>query len=163
MSESASTDSRALGTELFGITGFGGGDTARALELVAQGADLNLANPEGVTTLMCAAAEGMTDVVAAMLDSGRPVALNAQDSHGWTALTTAAHRGQGDIVRLLLKAGADADIPDQMKRKALDYARDGAIKTMLQRHVTVAELTRKATVTDKPVLLLRPLQLKRNP
>ena len=163
MSDLLADQSLQLGAELFGVVGFGGGNTARALDLIAQGAALNLANPEGVTTLMCAAAEGMTGVVQAMLENGRDVALNAQDSHGWTALITATHRGQKDIARLLLKAGADADIADGMKRKALDYAKagpDGGLHALLLRAAAATEFTRKTTVTENPVTIKRPLTFK---
>lgn len=156
----APDQSRQLGAELFGVVG-SAGDAAQALALIARGADLTLANQEGITTLMCAAAEGMTDVVQEMLQSGRDVALNAQDSHGWTALTTATHRGKRDIVKLLLDAGADARIADQMKRTALDYARgDGGIHALLLRRAAKDELVRKVTVTENPVPVMRPLTFK---
>ena len=158
------------GAELFIMLAFGQGDAAAALDLIARGATLNHVNSEGVTTLMCAAAEGDADIVKAMLGAGRDVALNAQDDHGWTALITAVHRGHREVVRQLLAAGADIDIADEMKRTALDYAKDksvGGIHSLLlraavrnKRAAAEKELVRTATVTQDPIRVMRPLTFR---
>ena len=152
------------GVELFFMVAFRTGDTASALGLIAQGATLNHVNSESMTTLICAAAEGETEIVRAMLATGRDVALNARDDHGWTALTTAAHRGNAETVALLLKAGADPSVKDDMSHDALYYAKgsgDGEKIEMIETALRDHSIGQGATVAARPVKLLRTLQLKR--
>jgi ankyrin repeat protein len=148
----------ALGARLFVATMSSDSD---ALALIEQGAVLNMANSEGVTTLMSAAAEGSTKIVEAMLKSGRDVALNAQDHHGWTALMTAVHRDQPAVVRLLLEAGADMSVKDKMGRDVFFYGREnGAAHALLLRAIVTKEFARDATPTENPAVPARPLKLK---
>ncbi len=81
-----------------------------ARNLIARGADVNAANPDGKTALM-QAAEGSgylpnnASAVALLLDKGANV--NAQDHRGWTALYRAIAEGKQDAVRILLAHKAD--------------------------------------------------------
>jgi ankyrin repeat protein len=136
-------------------------DRQNALEMIEDGAMLNMANPEGITTLMCACAGGHTEIVKAMLHSGRDVGLEAQDSHGWTALITAAHRGNAEMLTALLTAGANPKAKDKMDRDALYYAKGDAEKMkVLQRALADESFTQRATVLQQPVSVRKPLQYK---
>ncbi|MEZ0225606.1 MAG: ankyrin repeat domain-containing protein [Alphaproteobacteria bacterium] len=148
-----------LGHELFLEIAAGACDEAYGVELVVQGAALNVANAEGITTLMSAAAEGHGKIVEAMLKSGRDVALNAQDDHGWTALITAVHRDKPGIVKLLLDAGADVGVKDKMERDVFYYG-TANVHALLMYAAARNELLRGATATENPVTPMRPLKLK---
>jgi ankyrin repeat protein len=140
-----------------------GSDDGDARWLVEQGAALNLANGEGVTTLMCACASGHTDLVKAMMESGRDAGLEARDGHGWTALITAAHRAGAELVRVLLQAGADPTAKDKMGRDALYYAkgsRDAEKIKVIEDALNAGRLVTGATVLQQPVTVKKPLQYK---
>ena len=77
-----------------------------AAELVAHGANVNAADKDMVTVLMCAAENGRKVAVRSLLDTGAdPLAV---DRNGWTAVDWAYARysPSGDVVMLLLEAGA---------------------------------------------------------
>lgn len=129
MTEISAKTADALGIRLF-LEANGAG--RQAIPLIEQGATLNVANAEGITTLMCVAAGARIDILKAMLDSGRETNLNARDNHGWTALITAAHRGDAQTLWLLLQAGADATLKDALGRDAFDYAKASGDKAKIQ-------------------------------
>lgn len=138
-------------------------DTQEAISLVNRGAALQMCNMERVTTLMCACAGGHTGVVKAMLQSGRPVALEEQDSHGWTALITAAHRADAETLRALLQAGANPAVQDKMGRDALYYAKgskDAEKIRVIEEALALRDITQGATVLRQPVMVKKPLQYK---
>jgi len=89
------------------------GDTARASQLLAAGADVNARDAYGATALINAAYSGNAEMVEALLAAGAEV--DAKDELGWTALMKACHnadldRGFPDIVKRLIAAGADANV-----------------------------------------------------
>ncbi|MEZ0260158.1 MAG: ankyrin repeat domain-containing protein [Alphaproteobacteria bacterium] len=157
-----SSDLELMGRFLYN-TFQGAGNEAEALELIGDGAYLNIRNSEGITTLMCACAGGHTKAVLAMLATGRDVALEAQDSHGWTALITAAHRADAETLRALLQAGADPTVKDKMGRDALYYAKgskDAEKISALENGLAVRDIVQGATVLKQPVKVRKPLQYK---
>ncbi len=60
---------------------------------------------DGATALHAAVIDGVTNIVAALLEAGAPV--DALDANGYTPLHHACERGMVGVAALLLKAGAD--------------------------------------------------------
>jgi ankyrin repeat protein len=85
-----------------------GAAVAVITELLAAGADVNQAADDGWTPLMSAVANGETDRVRLMLDSG--AGLQDFDHKGRTALALAAENGNGTLVDLLIVRGAAQDL-----------------------------------------------------
>jgi ankyrin repeat protein len=83
------------------------GDRARALQLLAKGANPNTPGPDGTTPIMWASANDDVDLVRALIKAGADVKLKNQ--FGTSALTEAAIIGSAPIIDALLKAGADAN------------------------------------------------------
>ena len=81
------------------------GDIDRLEELVAEGADVNRANHDGVTALMRAARKGHPGMVDALIKHGAD--LDARRLDGFTALLLAVFFGHREVVKLLVKRGAD--------------------------------------------------------
>lgn len=150
-----------LGRQLYSAIGHT--DAASVRTWIDSGARLDLANPEGVTTLMCACADGNADIVRAIVESGSDFLLEAQDSHGWTALITAAHRAEAGTLRVLLDAGADPAVKDKMGRDALYYAKgsqDPEKIKIIEDALNSARIVQAATVLQQPVSVRKPLQYK---
>ncbi len=70
--------------------------------------------------LLVAAAQGDTDLVAALIENG--VDANAINALGRTSIVAAAWRGHHHIVRLLIKTGVEIDAADNQGRTALYWA-----------------------------------------
>jgi ankyrin repeat protein len=106
--------------------------------LIAKGADLTLANAQGMTPTMAAAGLGSVDAdtrgvyttedvqqrsiesLKLLLDAGGDV--NAQDSRGLTALHEAARWGWNDVVKFLVERGAKLDAKDAKGNTPVDSA-----------------------------------------
>ncbi|CAM9577804.1 unnamed protein product [Pylaiella littoralis] len=86
--------------------------------LVKHGADVNVTDEQGVTTLIQAAHRGMLVICELVVEKGVDVAARSDD--GITALIAAASEGHAGIVELLLgKAKADPDAKDKDGTTAL--------------------------------------------
>jgi ankyrin repeat protein len=85
---------------------------------------------EGHTDLMCAALEGRTEAVKALLQKGADV--NAKDDMGRTALMFAAINAHDETVKVLLEYGADVNT----------RANDGATPLMLAATCGATEIVR---------------------
>jgi ankyrin repeat protein len=83
------------------------GDRAAVLALLAKGANVNAAGPDGSTALMYAAANDDIEMVRALTKAGADV--NRKNQFGTSALTEASIIGSAQIIEALLKAGADAN------------------------------------------------------
>jgi len=83
------------------------GDAAKVKALIAQRADVNQAQGDGMTGLHWAARGGQADVVTALLEGGANVKAVTRLG-GYTPLHLAAQEGHGAIVRALLAKGAEA-------------------------------------------------------
>lgn len=103
-----------------------------ALDLLAKGADPNIANINGKTPLMTAIkygnhdsitglrSDGSVGLIRTLLDKGADV--NARDSGGLTPLIQAALVNDGGTVRALAARGADLNAKDEDGQSALDIA-----------------------------------------
>jgi len=92
----------------------------RLLIQIANGADVNLQEENGMTALMFAVRAGDVSVVKLLLDAGADVNLHNRDN--MTALRYAVNKGDVSVVKLLLDAGADVNLQDRHVKTALMYA-----------------------------------------
>jgi hypothetical protein len=84
------------------------GDLPHVEALLADGADVNARNGDGVTPLMAASQERNFEVVQSLLTKG--VEVNARANDGQTALFKAAsQRNNEDVVDALINKGADVN------------------------------------------------------
>ena len=81
----------------------GGGD-CNCRSLLANHANIDDADNSGTTPLMKAASDGLTDVVALLLEKGANI--DAKDNAGDTVLTLATSKRQTEVVKLLQEKGA---------------------------------------------------------
>ena len=100
----AGKNPRSSSLELLWTIGISANNIELIKELIASGADVNLAFGDGSTVLMGAAQTGQIDIVRALLAAG--AAVNAETMDGTTALLVAAQAGRAEIVRALLQGGA---------------------------------------------------------
>jgi len=99
-------------------------DILRMIDLLLEKGDPNIPNIDGWTPLHKAAAAGVVDVVAKLLEhNANP---NATDKSGQTPLHIAAFKGYGVIVRLLLQYDADICARDIWRRTPYDLAKGDA-------------------------------------
>jgi len=94
------------------------GHLFKLVELLAQGADVNIRNDYGATPLIEASLRGYQSMVRILLEHGADVGT-ADTVFGATALNFAALTGQAGVVELLLKWGADVNARDFDGRTAL--------------------------------------------
>ena len=78
------------------------GDLDLARELIGRGADINAEALNHDTPWLLAGALGRTEILAAMLDTGK-VDYSKRNRYGGNALIPASERGHVDTVRLLLE------------------------------------------------------------
>ena len=88
--------------------------------LIQQGANVNLANKEGVTPLVLACQTGWIEGAQLLVDYHAKVDI--PNGTGETPLIAAVHRRDVPLMRLLLKGGADPDRADSAGRTAREYA-----------------------------------------
>jgi serine/threonine protein kinase len=98
--------------------------------LLERGADPNAKIDDGSTPLHIAAYRGHVEIVKLLLE--RRADPNAKDNKGRTPLHSAAYNGHVEIVRVLLEYGANPRIADNKGRIPLDYAKDSAIRSLLE-------------------------------
>ena len=87
----------------------------------ARQADIHATDKRGYTALHHAAAQGLYEIAAILIDRGAVV--DAPSRSGATPLIIAARSGRWKVGRLLLAHGANPERCDCNKRHALDYAR----------------------------------------
>eukprot|EP01114_Cavostelium_apophysatum_P019842 TRINITY_DN6491_c0_g1_i2.p1 TRINITY_DN6491_c0_g1~~TRINITY_DN6491_c0_g1_i2.p1 ORF type:complete len:953 (-),score=324.01 TRINITY_DN6491_c0_g1_i2:1894-4752(-) len=88
--------------------------------LVEYGANPNLPNKKGQTTMHAAAEAGSVELVAYLFEKGGNI--SAQDEGGVSLLHVAARKGYCDLVSFMLEKGASCNIQDNGLRTPLHYA-----------------------------------------
>lgn len=96
--------------------------------LVAASANVNRADPDGVTALHIASISGHSEVVHELLLTRANV--NAKDVQGWTPLYVASFTGHNRVVRALLAARADQHTAVQDGSTPLDMARQRGTRSL---------------------------------
>jgi len=99
------------------------GWTVRGMEMLVNdlNADLESSSPEGLTTIMFAAANGHDKLVRTLIRLKSNI--NAQDEAGRTALHYAATTNRESCIRVLIDAGASLELKTELGRTALDLAK----------------------------------------
>lgn len=100
--------------------------------LLAAGADVNAATPDGWTPLHTAVYNKEAEAVELLLANGADV--NARNSRGETPLHWAVRRGKKNLVEPLLSKGADLKAKDNDGKIPVDWADDDDIVELLRRH-----------------------------
>ena len=120
-------------------------DWARVRALVAEHADANAAQADGMTALHWAAMRGDAAAAKALLAAG--ARAKAENRYGVTPLSLACTAGNETIVRALLAAGADPDTALRGGETALMTAarvgRVGPVKALLEAGAKVDAKDRK--------------------
>jgi ankyrin repeat protein len=93
------------------------GDAAAAAALLARGADVNAAEPDGTTALHWAVHRGDLDLVQRLLRAGAKA--NATNDYGATPMSEAAVIADPAMIEALLAAGADVESPNADGQTAL--------------------------------------------
>ena len=86
------------------------GYTETLSKLVKNGANINIANDEGMTPLHIAIKNGHTETVKVLIAAGANISTKSA-INGWTPLYIACAKGYTDIVNALIEAGADVNVP----------------------------------------------------
>ena len=113
------------------------GDVAAVRSLLAEGADPNVAQGDGLTALHVAAQEGNLEIAGLLLDAGANVEAKTRIG-GYTPLHLAGGGAHAAVVRALLGAGANTGAvttttgvtPLHLAAKAMDG--EGAVRAMLE-------------------------------
>eukprot|EP00471_Norrisiella_sphaerica_P009694 CAMPEP_0184497874 /NCGR_PEP_ID=MMETSP0113_2-20130426/37621_1 /TAXON_ID=91329 /ORGANISM="Norrisiella sphaerica, Strain BC52" /LENGTH=288 /DNA_ID=CAMNT_0026885163 /DNA_START=101 /DNA_END=967 /DNA_ORIENTATION=+ len=143
LDHSTSWEFREDETDEYGSTALILGSRAGMTEVVEAILDqspppwyLNAQNVFGSSALMCAAANGNTDIAAILLDA--KVDVNVQSRYGSSALSKAAVAGHGEIVKKLLESGAQTDVVNAVGKSIATLAKEMGqddISKMLESHV----------------------------
>jgi cytohesin len=111
---------------------------AAARILLDGGADVSLRDSDGRQPLHLAAAAGLTETVALLLELGAPLTTADRREYGGNPpLQLAAERGHVEVVRRLIAAKAPVDQQDRSGRTAL-------YRAVSEKHTAVVELLLRA-------------------
>jgi len=100
------------------------GDLAAVKRLIAQGADVNIPQGDGMTALHWAAQHGDADMAAALLKAHANVKATTRIGN-YTPLHVASRDASGPVVRELVAAGADVKAPTSTGATPLHLAAAG--------------------------------------
>jgi len=106
------------------------GDTATALRLIADGADINAQDAHGRTPIMAATHANRVETVGALIAAGAD--YNIRDNRKDNPFLYAGAEGLLDILRLLIAAGPDTRITNR-------YGGTALIPAAERGHVSVVE------------------------
>jgi uncharacterized protein len=96
------------------------GDRRAALAMIAAGADVNQAQPDGTTPLHWAAYKVDRELVNALLKKG--ARADVVNRYGASPLAEAVKLADAELVAMLLEAGADANVANEDGQTALMLA-----------------------------------------
>ena len=100
--------------------------------LIANGADVKVADMSLMTPLHFAVVFGHKEIVELLIVNGAD--MNAKDGNvGWTPLHYAAFNGHKEIAELLIAKGADVNAKNEDGETPLDYA-NGVVANLLRKH-----------------------------
>ena len=108
------------------------GNTECVVELISQGASLDLQNYDGNSAVWLACYSNNLFLLLALIQAGADI--NIQNVHGATPLIYASSSGRWSMVQMLLQAGANQFLTTHEGFTALDVASSLAILKVL-RHV----------------------------
>ena len=108
-----------------------GGNIEAVKQAIADGADVNAKNNDGVTPLLLATTWDYKEIVELLIGEGADV--NEWDDIGSTPLLVAARKGHKEIAELLIDNGADVNAKDEIGETPLDYA-EGETADLLRKH-----------------------------
>lgn len=117
------------GETLMAKTKEGTAGSGDAKLLVIAGADPNARQTNGMTALMSAAYNGQLDTARLLIERGADVNASAK---GFTALRLAVEKNNPEMVKLLLANGAKPDLRPEVSPSALDKARDGGNRQIIE-------------------------------
>jgi ankyrin repeat protein len=115
------------------------GDTAAALRLIADGADINAQDARGRTPVLAATHANRVETVRALIAAGADI--NIRDNLKDNPFLYAGAEGLLDILRLTIAAGADTRITNRFGGTALIPAAERG-------HVAVVEMLLTRTNVD---------------
>ena len=128
------------------------GDRRAALAMIAAGADVNHAQPDGTTPLHWAAYRVDRQLVQALLKRGaRP---NAVNRYGASPLAEATRVASAELVGMLLEVGADANVANEDGQTPLMLAArtgDVAVAKLLVQHG--ADVNKREHYKDQSALM----------
>jgi len=108
-------------------------------QLLEKGANVNIRDTDGISALMHASDEGLTDIVRNLLNKGANT--NLQNNKGKTALMYASEQGYAYIIKLLLEKGANIDLQNNQLDTALMFAsvtdHKDCVRTLLERGANI--------------------------
>src|SRR5262245_39444366 len=128
------------------------GDRKAALAMIASGADVNKAQPDGTTPLHWAAYRVDRELVQTLLKKGAKA--DAVNRYGASPVAEAARVANVDLVGMLLEAGADANASNEDGQTALMLAaRTGnvAVAEVLVKHG--ADVNRRERFKDQTAVM----------
>lgn len=109
------------------------GELAKVEELIASGADVNVAAADGSTALLWAAYQAYPEMVAALLTADANP--NAANNYGVTPLLQASRTGDAAVMQVLLDGGADILIHSEEETVLMAASRTGrmdAVRLLLE-------------------------------
>ena len=101
----------------------------RVTLLLDAGADVNVEDGDGRSSLQLAVDRGFPEVAALLIRAGADP--NARDVYGWTALHLAAGRGNERVAAALMQAGADPELRDDEGKTPADLAANALVRKAL--------------------------------
>lgn len=126
------------------------GDHDEVKRLLSAGADVNVADEDGWTSLDWAVLYDYPTVIDILADNGANV--NGQDDDGWTALHFAAELGRPASARALIKGGANVNLGDTDESTPLHIAAQNDSWVVAEILVdNRADLNRKDGYGDTPL------------
>jgi ankyrin repeat protein len=128
------------------------GDRKAALAMIAAGADVNQAQPDGTTPLHWAAYRVDRELVLTLLKKG--ARADAVNKYGASPLAEAVRVASAELVGMILEAGADANVANEDGQTALMLAArtgDVAVAKLLVQHG--ADVNRREHFKDQSAVM----------
>ncbi|XP_078487996.1 uncharacterized protein LOC100186759 [Ciona intestinalis] len=113
------------------------GDMHAIVDLIKQGADINVQDYAGWTPLHEACNHGYSEIAKFLLESGANVNSKGLDDD--YPLHDAVINAHSDLVHLLLKHGANPLLPNKHGERPLDLGDDESIRKMMQAEVILSD------------------------